>query len=125
MRIRLLALLALFVAYRVYANRAWRKTFRDPIEPYTGVFFEGFETAWGSDSYVRAFIRPFNATARFLARIFDPLGIDGIVNGTARLVGLSGQGLRQSESGYLRSYTMVFLVGAIVVLGYFGFAAMR
>ena len=120
-----LALIALFIAYRVYANRAWRKTFRDPIEPYTGVFFEGFETAWGSDTYVRAFIRPFVATARFLARVVDQRGIDGLVNGSARLVGLGGRGLRLSQSGYLRSYTMVFLVGAIAVLGYFGFAAMR
>jgi NADH-quinone oxidoreductase subunit L len=120
-----LALLALFVAYRVYANRAWRKTFHDPIQPYTGVFFEGFETAWGSDTYVRSFIRPFVAIARFLARVVDPRGIDGLVNGTARLVGLGGQGLRLSQTGYLRSYAMVFLVGAIAVLGYFGYAAMR
>jgi NADH-quinone oxidoreductase subunit L len=116
---------ALYVAYLVYGRRTWKKTFRDPLQPYLGVFFEGFETAWGSDSYVRAFMRPFNGVARFLAGVFDPLGIDGIVNGVGRLVGLGGQGLRQAESGYLRSYTMVFLVGAIVVLGYFGFAAVR
>ncbi|MEA2985891.1 MAG: NADH-quinone oxidoreductase subunit, partial [Alphaproteobacteria bacterium] len=120
-----LALLALFIAYRVYANRAWRKTFHDPIQPYTGVFFEGFETAWGSDTYVRSFIRPFGAIARFLAQVVDPRGIDGLVNGTARLVGLSSRGLRLSQTGYLRSYTMVFLVGAIAVLGYFGYAATR
>ena len=121
----LLALGALFVAYQVYGRRTWKKTFRDPIQPYLGVFFEGFETAWGSDTYVHAFMRPFRALANFLARIVDPLGIDGIVNGAGRLVGLSGRGLRLSQSGYLRSYTMVFLVGAIAVLGYFGFAALR
>jgi NADH-quinone oxidoreductase subunit L len=120
-----LALLMLFIAYRVYANRAWRKTFVDPIQPVTGVFFEGFETAWGSDSYVRGVMRPFIALARFLARVVDPRGIDGLVNGTARLVGLGGRGLRLGQTGYLRSYTMVFLVGAIAVLGYFGYAAMR
>ena len=116
---------AIYVAYLVYGRRTWKKTFRDPLQPYLGVIFEGFETAWGSDSYVRAFMRPFNAVARFLSRIFDPLGIDGIVNGVGRLVGLGGQELRQTESGYLRSYAMVFVVGAIVVVGYFGFAAMR
>ncbi len=121
----LLALGALWVAYLVYGRRTWKKTFRDPLQPYLGVFFEGFENAWGSDAYVRAFIRPFVATARFLARVVDPLGIDGLVNGAARLVGLSGQGLRLSQTGYLRSYTLVFLVGAIAVVGYFGFAAIR
>jgi NADH-quinone oxidoreductase subunit L len=123
--VTLLSLLALFIAYRVYALRTWRKTFRDPLQPYLGVFFEGFETAWGSDTYVRAFIRPFVSSARFLARIVDPRGIDGVVNGAARLVGLGGQSLRMSQTGFLRSYAMVFLVGAIVVLGYFSYAAMR
>ena len=53
----------------------------------------------------------------------DPRGIDGVVNGAARLVGLGGEGLRQSQSGYLRSYTLVFLVGAVAVIGYFSFVA--
>ncbi len=119
-----LALAALGVAYLVYGRRTWRKTFRDPLQPYLGVFFEGFETAWGSDTYVRSFIRPFNGIARFLARVVDPRGIDGLVNGTARLVGLGGRGLRLSQSGYLRSYTMVFLVGVVAVIAYFGFAAL-
>jgi NADH-quinone oxidoreductase subunit L len=120
-----LALGAMYVAYRVYGRRTWKKTFRDPLQPYLGVFFEGFENAWGSDTYVHAFMDPFRSIARFLARIFDPLGIDGLVNGAARLVGLGGRELRQTQTGYLRSYTMVFLVGAIAVLGYFGYAAIR
>lgn len=120
-----LAAVAGYVAYLVYGRRAWRKTFRDPLQPYLGVFFEGFETAWGSDTYTRAFIRPFVATGNFLARVVDPRGIDGLVNGAARLVGLSGQGLRLGQSGYLRSYAMVFLVGAVAVLGYFGYTAIR
>ena len=120
-----LALGALAAAYSIYGRRTWKRPFHDPLHRYLGVFFEGFEKAWGADAYVRSFIRPFVAVARFLARVVDPLGIDGLVNGTARLVGLSGQGLRLGQSGYLRSYAMVFLVGAIAVLGYFGFAAMR
>ena len=120
-----LALAALGVAYLVYGRRTWKKTFRDPLKPYLGVFFEGFETAWGSDAYVRAFIQPFNGIARFLARIVDPRGIDGLVNGAARLVGFGGQGLRLSQSGYLRSYAMIFLLGVVAVMGYFGYSALR
>ena len=62
----LLSLGALYVAYLVYARHTWRKTFKDPLQPWLGVFFEGFETAWGSDTYTRAFIRPFRALANFL-----------------------------------------------------------
>lgn len=121
----LLALGAGYIGYRVYALNVWRRTFKDPLIPYLGVFFEGFETAWGSDTYVRFFMQPFRAFARFLARVFDPHGIDGVVNGLARTVGLSGEGLRLSQTGYLRSYTLVFLVGAVAVIGYLSFFAVR
>jgi NADH-quinone oxidoreductase subunit L len=70
---------------------------------------------------VRFFMQPFRSLARFLARVFDPLGIDGAVNGVANAVGLSGRGLRLSQTGYLRSYTLVFLAGAVAVIGFFSF----
>ena len=120
-----LALLMGFLGFRVYAHQAWKSKFVDPLKRYLGVFFEGFETAWGSDDYVQFFMRPFRAIARFFARVIDPLGIDAIVNGVGRIVGLSGEGLRQGQSGYVRSYAFVFLVGVLAVLGYFGFAVFQ
>ncbi len=121
-----LALGAAFIAYQVYANRQWKKTFRDPLTRYLGVFFEGFEHRWYADDvYEAMFVRPFKATASFLSRIFDPMGIDGLVNGAARLVGLGGRGYRVLQTGYIRSYTLVFLMGVVAVLGYFGFATVR
>lgn len=122
----ILALAALWVAYQVYAKRQWKKTFKDPLERVLGVFFEGFEERWYADDfYNTVIVRPFKAIAGFLARIFDPLGIDGLVNGAARLVGLGGRGLREAQTGYVRSYTLVFLIGVVAVLGYFGFATVR
>ncbi|HEX6289461.1 MAG TPA: NADH-quinone oxidoreductase subunit L [Herpetosiphonaceae bacterium] len=121
-----LALGAIWVAYQVYGKRQWKKTFRDPLERVLGVFFEGFEQRWYADDvYESVVVRPFKATARFLARILDPLGIDGLVNGAARLVGLGGQGLREAQTGYVRSYTLVFLIGVLAVIGYFGFMTVR
>jgi NADH-quinone oxidoreductase subunit L len=121
-----LALAAGWVAYQVYGKRQWKKTFRDPLARYLGVFFEGFEHRWyADDTYDAGVVRPFKAIAGFLARIFDPMGIDGLVNGAARLVGLGGRGLRTAQTGYIRSYTLVFFVGVIAVLGYFGFATVR
>jgi NADH-quinone oxidoreductase subunit L len=122
----LLALGALWVAYQVYAKRQWKKTFRDPLERVLGVFYEGFEHRWYADDfYETTVVRPFKTLARFLSRILDPLGIDGLVNGAARLVGLGGQGLREAQTGYIRSYTLVFLIGALVLIGYFGFVTVR
>ncbi len=70
-------------------------------------------------------MRPYRATANFFARILDPLGIDGLVIGAARLVGLGGVGLRQVQTGYFRSYALMFLLGVVVVVGYFGLIMVR
>jgi len=118
----LLALGALYSAYLVYGKRQWKKTWRDPLMRVLGVFFEGFEQRWYVDElYDTVVVRPFKAIGRFFARIFDPRIIDGAVNGAARLVGLGGRGLGNLETGYVRSYALVFLAGVIAVLGYVGF----
>ena len=118
----LLSVGAGYSAYLVYANRQWKKTWRDPLVRVLGVFFEGFEQRWYADEfYDTVVVRPFKAIARFFARIVDPRIIDGAVHGAARLVGLGGRGLGNLESGYVRSYALVFLVGVIAVLGYVGF----
>jgi NADH-quinone oxidoreductase subunit L len=123
----LLAIAALIAAYQIYGKRVWTKPFKaDPLHRYLGVFFEGFENRWYWDEvYDTVIVRPFNAIARFLSRIFDPLGIDGLVNGAARLVELGGLGLRQLQTGFVRSYALAFFIGVIAVIGYFGFMVVR
>lgn len=117
-----LALGAIWVAYQVYGTRTWKKTFKDPLKPWLGVFFEGFENRWYADDVYEALVvRPFKALARFLATIVDPRGIDGLVHGTARAVGLGGRALRVAQAGYVRLYALVFLIGVVAVIGYFGF----
>lgn len=120
----LAALAALVVAYQVYANRAWKKRFEDPLYRYLGFLWEGFENRWYADDFYNwAIIRPFKRIGGFLSRVFDPRGIDGVVNGAARFIGLSGQSLRQAQTGYVRSYALVFFIGVVAVLGYFGYLA--
>jgi NADH-quinone oxidoreductase subunit L len=48
---------------------------------------------------------------------FDRSGVDGAVNGTARLMtGLAGVG-RRLQTGYVRSYALAVLVGTVLVVG--------
>lgn len=122
----LVALFFIFVAHQVYAKRAWKKTFQDPLYRYLGFVWEGFEHRWYADDvYNAVIINPFKRIASFLARVFDPRGIDGVVNGMAEFVGLSGRSLRRAETGYVRSYTLVFSFGVVAVLGYFVYLAVR
>ena len=45
--------------------------------------------------------------------------IDGIVNGVAWLAGILGRGLRVVQSGYVRAYALLMLIGGVGIVGYF------
>jgi NADH-quinone oxidoreductase subunit L len=73
--------------------------------------------AWFVDTiYEWLFARPGRAFATFFSNVVDRLLVDGLVNGSARLVSLSGAGLRRAQSGYLRSYIVTIVGGTVLVL---------
>ncbi len=76
--------------------------------------------------YDGAIINPIEHTSRdLLWKIVDVRIIDGFVNGVARVFAGLANGLRYTQSGFARSYAAVILIGAIIVIGYFGFIALR
>ncbi|MDR7436102.1 MAG: NADH-quinone oxidoreductase subunit L [Armatimonadota bacterium] len=68
-------------------------------------------------AYEAAVVRPARAAARALA-VVDVRGIDGAVMALAGAVGRAGTGLRRLQTGFVRSYAAVLLVGAVLALGY-------
>ncbi len=95
----------------------------DPLVRYLGDLWRGAEIGWGFDwFYQRIVIRPYREVSLFLGDVFDKQGIDGmLVDGPGRLVGRMAQSLRGAQSGFIRSYALMFLVGVVIVLGYFVF----
>ncbi len=92
---------------------------KDPAYHYTGDLWDGMEQAWYVDVlYNTVVIAPFRGLGNFLARVFDPQGIDGLVVGVGRLFGWIAGGLRQLQSGYVRTYALVFTMGAVLILGF-------
>nr|WP_207387175.1 NADH-quinone oxidoreductase subunit L [Frankia sp. Cppng1_Ct_nod] len=62
------------------------------------------------------FMRPGQYFTRFLVWL-DTVGVDGVVRGTAAAVGgLSGR-LRRTQTGFVRSYALSMLGGAVLVVG--------
>ena len=84
------------------------------------------EKYYVDEIYEAAVIQPLEHTSRdLLWKIVDVRLIDGFVNGVARgFSGLAGI-LRYSQTGYARNYAAVILIGAIIIIGYFGFLATR
>lgn len=62
------------------------------------------------------FARPGTWLTRALV-FLDLKGVDGVVNGTAALLGGSSGRLRRLQTGFVRSYALSMLLGSIFVLG--------
>lgn len=70
----------------------------------------------GANAFNEAFIeRPGIALTRLLAW-FDDRGIDGAVNGTASAFGGGSGRLRRLQTGFVRSYALSMLGGAVIVV---------
>jgi NADH-quinone oxidoreductase subunit L len=92
---------------------------KDPAYHYTGDLWDGMEQAWYVDvAYNAIVVAPFRYLGNFLARTFDPQGIDGLVVGVGRFFGWIAGELRRLQSGYVRTYALVFTMGAVLILGF-------
>jgi NADH-quinone oxidoreductase subunit L len=61
-------------------------------------------------------VRGFNTFGKLLSRGFDLGIIDGTVNGVGWLVQRISGGLRRTQTGYVRTYALVLLLGVVAVL---------
>jgi NADH-quinone oxidoreductase subunit L len=65
--------------------------------------------------YGAVLVLPAKRLAAFSADFFDRRIVDGVVNGTASLVARAAEGLRRVQTGYVRNYAVVFLLGVVVL----------
>jgi NADH-quinone oxidoreductase subunit L len=70
------------------------------------------------DAYDAVLGRPAQALARASADVIDPLVIDGAVVGVAAATRRTARQLRGLQSGYVRSYALLFTIGAALLLAY-------
>ena len=65
--------------------------------------------------YGRGLVLPGKRFAAYCANVFDPKVIDGLVNGTGKVVAGLAEGLRRVQTGYVRNYAITFFLGVLVV----------
>jgi NADH-quinone oxidoreductase subunit L len=88
-----------------------------------GGFSRLLENKWYVDELYDALIsRPLLALGGFLGRVVDNRLIDGVVNGTGRLVQYSGRQLRWLQSGQVGSYLLIMVISIVLffILQIFG-----
>ena len=96
------------IAYLVYIRKQ-----REPVEP------EILEKGWYYDSSISAFMGGPGRKGFDAVTTFDRVVVDGAVNGVGALVRRSGEALRGTQSGYVRSYALGIAGGAVLLLAYF------
>lgn len=71
---------------------------------------------WGYDGLMSFIgVRLGGAVAVFCRNVIEK-AIDSAVNGVGTLARLSGSNLRHTQTGYVRSYAMTMLIGAVILL---------
>jgi NADH-quinone oxidoreductase subunit L len=86
-------------------------------ETALGRFLAG---AWHFDAAYRAVVvKPFYALSTICAQVLDVGLIDGAVNGVGQLFRQAGATLRSVQSGFVRSYGLIMLLGIVVAVAYF------
>ncbi|HEY4720466.1 MAG TPA: hypothetical protein VII92_01365, partial [Anaerolineae bacterium] len=149
-----IALAAIGLAIVIYRPGRQKAGVDDPLRKTGFIFTLLNNKYWIDQLYDRLFVRPFkwlagflatvidwrfwhdwfhnsilyggfNALTSFLANPIDKLVIDGAVNGTGRLIAWTSGRLRTIQTGFVRSYALMMLVGVAVVVAWFAFMALR
>jgi NADH-quinone oxidoreductase subunit L len=110
-----IALTGIAVAFVIYRRRegaaaAIAKRFRPVYVMWRNLY-------WVDEFYEATILRPFYAITRFCAG-FDRFVIDGLVNATGIVADITGQLLKLFQTGYVRNYALVFLMGVVAILLY-------
>ncbi len=110
----IIALAGFFLAYKLYFPKA--KT--AALKARFAALYQGSLNKWYVDEiYDALVISPGKKLAYFFLRYVDLGLIDGLVNGTAAISRLLGDGLRRINTGYLRNYALAFVFGVLVLMG--------
>jgi NADH-quinone oxidoreductase subunit L len=113
-----LGLAGIAIAYRVWVQRpGTAKRVRNRFH----TLYELFVNKWYFDELIDGFVvRPTLAAARFARNVFEPRVVDEtLVGGTSGIVRASSAAVRAIQSGFVRYYAALLVLGVAAVGFYF------
>jgi len=72
---------------------------------------------WVDEFYEAVILKPFYAMSRWFSG-FDRWIVDGVVNATGVTADITGQVIKLFQTGLVRNYALMFLVGVVAILFY-------
>ena len=119
-----LVAVALVIAYCIMRYRATKNN--ELMDPRVRADHRLFSPGWYNwailnkyfvdEAYNFWFVKLGKQLSTWLWRKFDVEGVDGIVNGVGALAAWSGQIVRRTQNGYVRSYAFSMVTGILLIL---------
>jgi NADH-quinone oxidoreductase subunit L len=113
----LAAAVGFFAAYWIYI-RKWGLAAR-MTKGAQGLYDIVYNKYYVDEAYMEVIVKPLRALSDILDRDVETRGIDRAVNGLAQIVKLTGEGVRRLQTGLVRNYALVMLIGVVAVVLYF------
>jgi len=113
------ALSGIYIAYVFYLKRP--QTPHNLVRRFPGIYRLLYNKYYVDEIYNAAFVNTTIRGSEVVYHRFDLGIIDGTINATGEATGLVGRWLSLLQSGLVKDYALVFLVGVIILLGYLVF----
>ena len=108
------------VLYLSRAGSLVRRKLESRLGPLVGAARAKF---YVDEIYDRTIVWPGKGLALLSANVIDRRVIDGVVNGTGGAVARFSEGFRRLQTGYVRNYAVLFLLGVVTLLSVLVFRA--
>jgi NADH-quinone oxidoreductase subunit L len=112
----LAGVLGILLARALYVGRTANLRRRKALSRAPGFVAAARNKFYVDQLYGYGIVLPGKAFSGYLANTFDPRYVDGVVNGTGRLIARASENMRGIQTGYVRNYAAMFLLGAVVIL---------
>jgi NADH-quinone oxidoreductase subunit L len=113
------AVIGITIAFTMYmSNKTLPAKF---TSTFPGLHKAVYNKWYVDEIYDFLFVNPCKSFGNLLWKGFDVLIVDGVVNGTAKLVMAFSAGLKGLQSGYVHNYAMGMAVGVVAILAFYVF----
>jgi len=110
------ALCGIYIAYVFYLKSP--RTPHRVVARFPAIYRLLYNKYYVDEIYNAAFVKPMVNGSRAVYDTFDLKVIDGTINGTAAATGFAGKALSFIQSGLVKDYALVILLGVVIFLGY-------
>jgi NADH-quinone oxidoreductase subunit L len=106
----IVSLIALVYAWKRYSNYETRESQPSAIATF-------LHNKWYVDDiYKNIITRPLRSLSLFFNNIIEKRGIDGLVNGTGKVINYGSRQLRWVQSGHVGAYVLLMVFGILILL---------